>query len=325
MPVEEQTQYDDTNLLWAAGNKRVAQRLFIPHWTVTKLAFYLYKQGAPTDPLTFTIRRVSDDGLIVSKVWGNAAELPTEVALIEATLDAPTLVNEEVRICVEYNYGDVSNGIRASHKGSDVKPAEYITQYIGDTWNPTATEDLAYRYTYQEEYAIDVGDAPIPRASQFPVADYTIINKGNPANLSGILTRIDFYVKDGEDLAGCIVGTFYTTNGNRLKCRDSATIGAVVGGSRQGVTEDSESNPLAIAVEVGDFIGCYFTDGQIARATSGFLHLWSLAGQHIDPDDEAEYGGYSEDAISLLGSGEEPSEPAGGQGGPATLVAAGII
>ena len=152
--------------------------------------------------------------------------------------------------------------------------------------------------------AIDIGAACIDRSSTFtfPV---TLIGKDTPANASGIITTVEIWSITFYDLVNCIVGTFYTTNGNTLKCRDSATIGAVVGGAKRTFTQDSGSNPLAITVVESDYIGIYATAGRIERHASGYAGLWYIAAEHIDPGDEATYSFAVGDAISLHGIGEE--------------------
>ncbi len=145
---EEQTQHDSDYLLNAGGFSRVHQRLTIPNRKVTKLAVYLRKEGNPTDPLTFTIRRISDDSLIASKVWGNAADLPTETTLEEVEFDDPPIINEEARIGAEYDYGDGSNGVRIRFQNEDVKENEFLNFYMLGVWYASETRDLAYRYKY---------------------------------------------------------------------------------------------------------------------------------------------------------------------------------
>lgn len=145
---------------------------------------------------------------------------------------------------------------------------------------------------------IDIGAEAIGRTGyQFPNA--TLINKENPANASGTITSVEIFALDGYDLLNCVVGTFYTINGNRLKCRDSVAIGAVTGGSKRTFSE------LSLLVEAGDYIGIYYTDGYIENAGSGYAGVWDTGGEHIDPGDEATYNLSSDDAISLKGIGEE--------------------
>ncbi|GAH90992.1 unnamed protein product, partial [marine sediment metagenome] len=70
MTVEEQTNHSHHSNLGSEYARRARQRLTIPDRKVTKLGCWLYLYGSPTGDITFTIRKVSDDNIISSKVWG---------------------------------------------------------------------------------------------------------------------------------------------------------------------------------------------------------------------------------------------------------------
>lgn len=164
---------------------------------------------------------------------------------------------------------------------------------------------------------IDIGEAAINRANSAPFTSYTYINKENPANNSGIIDTVEIYAETLATLYDCVVGTFYTTNGNTLKCRDSVLIGMVEAGAKRTFSG------LSLAVETGDYIGCYYTEGNIEMDTSGYAGLWYVSGEYIDPGDETTYALLAGYVISLYGTGEEVI--VGGGGGFADLVAAGVI
>ncbi len=147
---EEQTDHSvELASLRAGSYKRAAQRLTITARTVTKLAFYIRRIGAPTGDVTFTIRKVSDDSLINSKVWGDAADLPTTGAWQEAEFDSPVSVNQEVRISVEFYGGSMNNEVRFVGVTADVKPGEWFEWFTaGSVWAKPAEWDFAYIYTY---------------------------------------------------------------------------------------------------------------------------------------------------------------------------------
>lgn len=156
--------------------------------------------------------------------------------------------------------------------------------------------------------AIDIGAEAEDRG--FVVGEtLTLIDKDNPANASGTITSVEIWAN--SNLSDCVVGTFYTTNGDTLKCRDSATIGSVTAGSKQTFTEDSGSTPLAIAVEAGDYIGAYYTAGELEADTSLFVGVWYVSGEYIDPNDETTYTFVAGYAISLKGIGTEEEPPVG--------------
>lgn len=152
--------------------------------------------------------------------------------------------------------------------------------------------------------AIDVGADAIFRDTR-KLAGNTIIDKNNPANASGKIKTVEIWLRaDGYD---GIVGTFYTTNGDTLKCRDSVAIGDVDCGSKQTISG------LSISIEAGDYIGVYFPSfGQIEQDKSGYAGIWVKLGKYIDPDDEADFSFLADDAISLYGTGEEAAGDNGG-------------
>lgn len=140
-----------------------------------------------------------------------------------------------------------------------------------------------------------IGSEAIDRPTYWS-PNYTLISKDGPADGSGTIKTIEIWVY--TELAGLIVGTFYTTNGNTFKCRDSEAIpGSIFPGSK--VTKE-----ITVAVETGDYIGCFFTGGGIERDAQGYAGLWYKSGEYIDPGDEATYVMASGDTISLYGIGE---------------------
>jgi len=139
---------------------------------------------------------------------------------------------------------------------------------------------------------VDIGAEAIDRAS-YLAFNQTTVNKAKPATISGLVTSIDIWAF--ANISGLIVGTFYTTNGNRLKCRDSEAIpGTIVAGSKVTKT-------VSISVEVGDYIGLCYTAGNAEFDTAGFAGAWLKAGEYIDPGDEENYTFIAGWAVSLGG------------------------
>jgi len=140
--------------------------------------------------------------------------------------------------------------------------------------------------------AVDIGCEAIGRVGSMP-AGYTALNKTKPAEASGIVKSIDIWAN--EDITGLRVGTFYTTDGNMLRCRASQAIaGTITAGSK--VTK-----AVSIAVEIGDYIGFYCDSGGVEQDFSGYDDVWRYYGEAIDPDDQATYTLLSGDALSLGG------------------------
>jgi len=150
--------------------------------------------------------------------------------------------------------------------------------------------------------AVDIGYEAVSRFSD-AWSGRTRIAKGNPASMAGNVTSIDIYAR--SDISGLVVGSFYTTNGNTLKCRDSETIpGTITSGSKV-------NKVVSVTVEIGDYIGCYFSGGKLAFSGFGGDGIWLYDGEAIDPDDEETYTLYDGDVISLGGYIEEVVVAAG--------------
>lgn len=142
--------------------------------------------------------------------------------------------------------------------------------------------------------AIDIGSAAINRGQSWASGLYTLIDKNNPSNGNGKITVARIYC--GSNLANCIVGTFYVTSGNILKCRASEAIGTVTQGAERTFN-------VNLSVKTGDYFGLYFTSGSLDRNTGTGAGLWSVSGQYIDPDDETTYTLATNNTPSMGGIG----------------------
>ncbi len=140
--------------------------------------------------------------------------------------------------------------------------------------------------------AVDIGSEAINR-SYTRMGGLTYIMKEHPATAAGEITSVDIWAN--TNITSLRVGTFYVLSGNTLKCRDSEAIsGVITAGSKTTKT-------VSIAVEIGDFLGCFFVGGYIARTDSGYAGLQYISGEYIDPNDEAIYNTWANNTISLGG------------------------
>lgn len=160
MAVEEQTSYNTWIGLYGASWLKVGQRLIIANREVTKLGFWLNKKGSPTGNVTFEIRTISGDSLLLSKVWGDAGTLSTEITYREVTFDSPLIINEEVRIVVAFTGGSFDNEVQPHWRDSDVKADEYFAKWYAAGWTDQEGNDCAYRYTYEEPPTPAAGGGP---------------------------------------------------------------------------------------------------------------------------------------------------------------------
>jgi len=152
METEEQLVYDSRGILYAGQYYRQGQKLTIPNRTIARIGFWLDKVGSPTGNILYALRKVSDDSLIYSQVLCDAAALETEATYEELVLDTPQLINEEVRMYVEFNGGGSSDNVGAYFNNSDTKASEIKSAYK-TSWADIASQDIAYIYTYGEEAA----------------------------------------------------------------------------------------------------------------------------------------------------------------------------
>jgi len=140
---------------------------------------------------------------------------------------------------------------------------------------------------------IDIGSPAIVRPS-YNVGGLTYVDKANPANASGIIENIQIYAK--ATMYNVKVATFYVVSGNTLATRDYCTIGTVTAGLRT-------FSGLDITVEAGDFIGCYFSSGEIYFSDSDGTGIWWKSALCIPTDGVTFSGPYSSRAISVYGTG----------------------
>ena len=150
MATEEQSQYNAVNFILPTRPK-LGQRLTISDRTVSKLSFVLEQHGSISGDVSFTIRKVSDDSVVATKVWGDAGDIPTDPTCLEATFDTPVYVNEEVRIVAEWPTATYSttNNLRFHLQTTDVKADELYTHYQNDAWDEPYAWDAPYKYTYE--------------------------------------------------------------------------------------------------------------------------------------------------------------------------------
>ena len=149
--VEEQLQNGELQTIYAGDWEKVAQKLTIPNRSICKLGFWLLKIGSPTGAVIFDIRRVSDDSIISSKEWGDAADLPTDLTYEEVEFDDPQTINEEVRIAVGFAYGNMTNCPEVAFSQYEVKANENMSRYLNGNWYEQPVWDTTYRYAYRVE------------------------------------------------------------------------------------------------------------------------------------------------------------------------------
>ena len=143
-PTDEQTQSDSGFAMKLMGT-RLGQKKTINNGHVPKISFYMYKGGSPAGNITFTIRRTSNDSIIVSKVWGDASTLPTSPTWESVIFDSQPLINEQIYLLAEWSGSGGFVILKAS--GSDVKANENAVAYSSSYGNWSGY-DIAYKIEY---------------------------------------------------------------------------------------------------------------------------------------------------------------------------------
>ena len=167
MATEEQTFYNvSMGMSGDVGDEsRGAQLLTITNRKVTKLSFPVTKINSPTGDVTMTIRLVSDDSILNSKVWGDASTIPAfpTVTWIKATFTTPVIINASVRICLEFSGGDAgTNQVALYYQSTDVKASENRSRYVNGTgWVGASSDDQAYIYTHEKGGGAGGGIFPV--------------------------------------------------------------------------------------------------------------------------------------------------------------------
>lgn len=187
MATEEQTTQNGYTTLYGDVLDRLGQRLTISNRIVSKLSFPLCKSGSPTGNLTFTIRRVSTDVAILSKLWGARISLNPWITWEEVEFDTPATINEEVRILVETD-GDSDDPVLYYMQNTDVKASEYFAIHqaggiYGDV-PPYTGYDGAYKYTYEEGGAQTIYPTSIASAEAFGTSKLNL--KVTPSAISSL-------------------------------------------------------------------------------------------------------------------------------------------
>ena len=113
---------------------------------------------------------------------------------------------------------------------------------------------------------IDIGPGATDRASTFNFK-YTWIGLNNPANDSGVLDTIEVYAVN-NNIKETKVGTFSQRDTNKFTNRDYESLGTVTYGSKQTFTG------LNCDVVSGDYLGIFYTDGQVERDLTGFAGVY---------------------------------------------------
>lgn len=180
-----------------------------------------------------------------------------------------------------------------------------ITELLGSTGyyfyikNTKAGESGRTGIYYQKTSAemppvsIDIGSPAIDRTAYENYGN-TIINKTNPANASGKITKIQIYFR--LTVYSWKIAIFHEVSANRFTTRSYAVMPS--GPHDPGFHEFD----VDLDVQEGDYIGFYLTNGQIDSDSLG-LGIWASWGNDRIPCIDQEFTSYGEYRDSLYGTG----------------------
>lgn len=143
---------------------------------------------------------------------------------------------------------------------------------------------------------IDIGTL-VSGSAVVAYPNFTHINKSNPANATGKITRIEMYVY--ANLSNCKIATFYRPDPdnfpNNLSTRDTEFLGTVLSGKQ--ILE------VDLNVVEGDYIGIYFTAGYVCAVEPGYSGKWYLNEDKIPCTNQIFNASTTNDTVSIYGTG----------------------
>jgi len=192
------------------------------------------------------------------------------------------------------DYSNITGGTTDSYNDTEA-PADGSGRYFKCIENAsgaaeqTTNADRGYRIPAD----IDIGSFAEDRGWQFGTSTY--IAEDNPANANGTITSIEIWAN--TNLLNCEVATFYETDTNEFSTRDTHAIGTVISGSKQTFGD------LDIIVKIGDYIGIYYTGGEIDAGTLAGKKVWYVSGDYIPCTNQLFAEKAPNYTISLFGTG----------------------
>ena len=145
---------------------------------------------------------------------------------------------------------------------------------------------------------ITIGYPAIEERTNVFTSGYTIICLDVPANESGKIISVEIWA--ASTMYNTEVATYFLESGSNYTTRDSEAIGTVTEGAKRTI-------PINLDVEAGDFIGVYYTGGNVKRDTTGFQGVCYVLGDNV-PCEDVTFTVASDDAISLYGTGATEEE-----------------
>ena len=148
--------------------------------------------------------------------------------------------------------------------------------------------------------AIDVGPEAIDRGTSKVADGKTIICLDNSANAAGNITSVEVWAQ--TTITSMTIAIFSGGGGaGEYIARSSSVLGEIVAGAKRTFSG------LSLAVEIGDYIGCYCTGGKHEIDESAFAGTVEFTGDGTGGTET--YTLDAGDAISIKGTGTETATP----------------
>lgn len=133
-------------------------------------------------------------------------------------------------------------------------------------YNMTRSTEMHLPMPDPDEFGTLMGAEAKNRNSSIYI--YTLVNKTGAALYSGTVKKVRIWAN--TTLNNCEIAIFYVVSGNNLSTRSNQTIGTVTAGA----VREFDVN---LAVQEGDYIGMYYTAGEMDVNISGGDGLWYLS------------------------------------------------
>jgi len=167
-----------------------------------------------------------------------------------------------------------------SYSIDELEPSTRYYMYVANRNNNVSRTGIYTIKTYSEEPGpppeeIDIGVLGQEDWWQFG-PDYTLINKGNPAEKAGKITKVKVYVADFGDITEVKIGIFEMVEDNTFTTRSWQNVGTIEGAGEREVN-------VNLDVEEGDYIGiCWSGFGRVKWTNEEpYVGYWLSEGINI--------------------------------------------
>ena len=195
----------------------------------------------------------------------------------------------------------IFNENRYYYSIDELEPSTRYYMYVANRNNNVSRTGIYTIKTYSEEPGpppeeIDIGVlGQVDWSGHAP--GYTVINKGNPAEKAGKITKVKVYVANFGDITNVIIGIFEMVGTNTFTTRSWQNVGTLEGAGEREVN-------VNLNVEEGDYIGiCWSGSGKVKQTyEEHYVGIWRIEGTQI-PCTSKVFQLIQPQAIAVYGTG----------------------